>query len=100
MSLMFRTLCKYEQVPIPVSEYRFHPVRKWRLDFAWPDAKLGLEVEGGVWSRGKHGRGSGIVKDMEKSNALACCGWRLLRVVPNDLETLDTVHLVREALAA
>lgn len=71
----FRRLLETAGIPTPEAEWRFHPIRKHRLDFAWPDAKLGLEVEGGVWSRGRHGRGSGIVKDMEKGNLLACAGW-------------------------
>jgi very-short-patch-repair endonuclease len=95
---VFRGILRLSNLPEPVAELRFHPTRKWRLDYAWPDAKLGLEVEGGVWSGGKHGRGSGIVKDMEKANALACLGWRLLRVTPSALPTLETAHLVRAAL--
>lgn len=87
-------------VVVPIPEYRFHPVRKHRLDFAWPDQKLGLEVEGGVWTRGKHGRGSGIVKDMEKACLLACQGWRLLRVTPDQLTTMETAAMVRTALLA
>lgn len=86
------------RVPAPTPEFLFHPSRKWRLDYAWPDAKLGLEVEGGVWTGGKHGRGSGIVKDMEKANGLALCGWRLLRVTPSALPTHATAQLVRAAL--
>lgn len=86
-------------VLVPIPEHRFHATRKWRLDYAWPDAKLGLEVEGGVWTLGKHGRGSGIVKDMEKGNALAVAGWRLLRVTPAQLATRETAEMVRDALA-
>lgn len=82
----------------PIPEHRFHATRKHRLDYAWPDAKLGLEVEGGVWTRGKHGRGSGIVKDMEKANLLAVAGWRLLRVTPTQLLDPHTAEMVRAAL--
>lgn len=87
-------------VPAPVPEYRFHPTRRWRWDFAWPDQKLALEVDGGIWTRGKHGRGSGIVKDHEKRNAGAVLGWRLLVVQPRQLTSLSTLTLIREALAA
>ena len=86
------------RVPLPTPEFVFHPTRKWRLDYAWPAHKLALEVEGGVWSGGKHGRGSGIVKHMEKANGLACLGWRLLRVTPKELPSASTALLVREAL--
>ena len=86
------------RVPAPTPEFVFHPTRKWRLDYAWPARKLALEVEGGVWSGGKHGRGSGIVKDMEKANGLALLGWRLLRVTPSELPQNATAQLVRDAL--
>jgi very-short-patch-repair endonuclease len=95
---LFRAFCAAMKLPLPEAEYRFHPVRKHRLDFAWPDSRLGLEVEGGVWTRGRHGRGSGIVKDMEKANLLAELGWRLLRVTPKGLYTVDTKDSIDRAL--
>lgn len=97
---LFRQLLAVHGLPSPESEYRFHPTRRWRLDYAWPDIKLGLEVDGGLWIRGKHGRGAGIVKDQDKGNALAMLGWRLLRVQPGQLTTIGTVrmiaHIVRQ----
>jgi very-short-patch-repair endonuclease len=95
---LFLALVKRATLPAPVAEYRFAPPRRWRLDYAWPDARLALEVEGGVWTRGRHTRGSGFVKDMEKYNELAARGWRLLRVTPDLLATLSTVELLRRAL--
>ena len=32
--------------PRPVPQYRFDPHRRWRLDWAWPDLKLGIEIDG------------------------------------------------------
>lgn len=63
----------------PVREYRFDPNRRWRFDFAWPDARVGVEIEGGVWSRGRHTRGSGYQADCDKYNAATLLGWRVLR---------------------
>ena len=63
-------------LPQPVREHRYHAVRRYRLDFAWPDARLGLEVDGGIWTRGAHGRGTGIERDQWKTNLAAACGWR------------------------
>ena len=34
------------------AEYQFHPTRKWRLDFAWPELWLGIEIQGSTWARG------------------------------------------------
>lgn len=64
---------------MPEPEYRFHPVRKWRLDFAWPGLLLAVEIEGAIWTGGRHTRGAGVLGDMEKYNALSVMGWRLLR---------------------
>ncbi len=83
----------------PVAEYRFHPTRKWRFDFAFPSSNVALEVEGGVWTGGRHTRGSGFVGDMKKYNAAACRGWRVIKCVPADLYKPETVQMLREAIA-
>lgn len=61
-------------------QYRFAKPRRWALDFAWPVLKLAVEVEGAIWAGGRHTRGSGFQKDVEKYNELAILGWSLLRV--------------------
>lgn len=42
----------------PEPEHRFHESRRWRFDYAWPEHRVALEVEGGVWTRGRHTRPS------------------------------------------
>ena len=96
---IFLAILKQQGIPAPEPEVQFHPTRKWRWDYAWPQHTLALEVQGGVWSGGSHGRGSGIVRDMEKYSAGAVLGWRLLLVEPKQLPTLGTATLIREALA-
>jgi len=86
-------------IPAPEYEYRFHPVRKWRFDMAWPDYMVALEVEGGVHVRGRHSRGAGMVKDMEKYNhAIMCGGWFVLRCTPRDVCMLETAEMVKKVL--
>jgi hypothetical protein len=53
--------------------------RKWQFDFAWPEAKVAVEIEGGGWINGGHNRGVRFHKDMEKYNAAAEQGWVVLR---------------------
>ncbi|WP_114752330.1 hypothetical protein [Pleomorphovibrio marinus] len=81
-----------------VPEFRFDPNRRWRFDFALPHYKIAIEVEGGVWTQGRHTRGSGFVKDIEKYNRAAALGWRLVRVVPSDLLKDEFLELVGEMI--
>ena len=111
---LFRAALKAAGLPLPKPEYRFHPERKWRFDYGWVSydwnpsgdiepivvGGLALEVEGGVWVQGRHTRGSGFVKDMEKYNEAAAQGWRILRVTPARLCHPDTIDLIRRALDA
>jgi very-short-patch-repair endonuclease len=60
-------------------EYQFHPERKWRLDYAWPDYRIAVELHGGTWVQGGHSRGAGQAKDFEKLNAAAELGWRVFQ---------------------
>lgn len=61
-------------------EYKFHPTRKWRFDFAWPEKLIAVEVEGGIYTYGRHTRASGFEKDLEKYAEAVSLGWRVLRV--------------------
>ena len=82
----------------PVKEYLFHSTRKWRFDYAFVEAKVALEVEGGVHTGGRHIRPRGFLGDMEKYNSAATLGWLVLRTTPDQLRTLSTVEMIREAI--
>lgn len=60
-------------------EYQFHPKRKWRADFHLGGKKILVEVEGGIWSGGRHTRGKGYIGDMEKYNAAVMMGYQVIR---------------------
>ncbi|BAP67545.1 DUF559 domain-containing protein [Acinetobacter baumannii] len=60
-------------------EYKFHRTRKWRADFLITGTKILIEVEGGIWSGGRHTRGKGYIGDMEKYNSAAMMGFTVLR---------------------
>lgn len=89
---------KAYDIPQPTPEYHFDSKRKWRFDWAWPDYKVALEVEGGVWTGGRHTRGEGFLRDLEKYNEAACQGWLLLRTTPDKLRTLETADNVSRAI--
>ena len=87
--------------PAPVTEYVFHPVRKWRLDVAWPAYRVAVELQGGVWSRGAHGRGSGIVRNFDKLNNAQIEGWCVLQFSTDMLrDPAAVVGLVQAAIAS
>ncbi len=67
------------QHPTTEQEYKFHPERKWRADFLITGTKILIEVEGGIWSGGRHTRGKGYLGDMEKYNSAAMMGFTVLR---------------------
>jgi len=98
--LAFDRLCELTGLPKPVPEYRFHPTRKWRFDWAFVPQKLALEREGGVFMKGgsRHSRGAGFRSDLEKYNEAAAMGWRVIRVLPEQMESTVTYDYLRRAL--
>ena len=89
---------KMQGLPKPTFELRFHPVRRWRFDLAWEDQKVALEVQGGIWTNGRHSRGAAMLKEWEKLNTAAGMGWRILYCQPSDLLMSETILAIREAL--
>lgn len=76
-------------IPTPETEYKFHPTRNWRFDYAWPnqDLKIAVEIEGGIWVRGAHTRGKHFLSDCEKYNVATSLGWEVYRFTPDQLKT-------------
>ena len=60
-------------------EFKFHPKRKWRADFHLVEKRILIEVEGGIWSNGRHTRGKGYIGDMEKYNSATMMGYQVIR---------------------
>ena len=81
-------------------EHRFHPTRKWRIDYAITDHMIAVEVEGGAYTNGRHTRGAGFIADMEKYNELTRAGWRLIRVTPQKLMSMKTLNLIKDLINA
>ena len=94
----FTAICLSELRMEVVKEFQFHPTRRWRFDYAIPSHKIALEVEGGVFSKGRHTRGAGFIGDIEKYNEATRLGWRVVRTVPWELNTRKTVQLLRELI--
>jgi len=95
---MFTLFCLSQLGREPVREYRFHPVRKWRFDYAFPDLKIAVECDGGVFTGGRHTRPIGYMKDMEKFNAAAQDGWVVLKFTPSQMMTQATIDTLRNTI--
>lgn len=98
MSLPFPDQCRAAGLPAPVAEFVFAPPRRWRFDWAWPEQRVALEQDGGAFVGGRHSRGMGFVKDMEKTNKAAILGWRVLRFTPRQMASGAALEAVRQAL--
>jgi very-short-patch-repair endonuclease len=99
--LNFLLLWRAMRGPTLEAEYRFHPTRKWRFDYAHPQTLIAIELEGGIWMRGggRHNRASGFEKDLEKSNAACAHGWRVFRLTGRQI-TEPTLRAIMDCIAS
>lgn len=95
---VFTTICRTDLKVECVKEYKFHPTRRWRFDYAIPEHKIALEVEGGVWTGGRHTSPKGFLGDIEKYNTATLMGWRVFRTTPDELYKLSTINLIKAAI--
>ncbi len=75
----FALHCRASSLPAFEREFVFARPRRFRADFAWPERMVLVEIEGGVWSGGRHTRGAGFTRDCEKQNLAALLGYRVFR---------------------
>jgi hypothetical protein len=57
-----------------------------------------MECDGGAFIGGRHTRGAGWLRDGEKLNALACLGYRVLRVTPQQLMNGQALAWIQQAI--
>jgi very-short-patch-repair endonuclease len=62
------------------TQYKFSPTRRWRSDFYIPAKKVLIEIEGGIWTNGRHTRGRGFINDCEKYNYATLSGYNVIRI--------------------
>lgn len=69
-------------------EYEFSDDRKWRIDFAWPGPKVGVEVDGFGFG---HQAISALTENHVKQNAAVEDGWKILRYTSKQLGSLQGI---------
>lgn len=91
-------------IPEPKTQYQFAREigRHWRSDFAWPEYKLLVEVEGGIEIKGRrsHTGSEGYQKDCRKYNDAAWLGFWVMRFTPmmiHSMEAINEIHRFIEA---
>ncbi len=104
---VFMKLVEQELGLIVWPEFFFSTERLYRLDYAipvkWSNStilKIGIEVQGGIWAKGNsgHSSGTGIKRDMDKSNLAQSLGWFLIKITPDELLTNKTLELIKSRL--
>lgn len=93
----FMALWEIAGCPALEREYRFDEVRRWRFDFAHPQTMVAIEIEGGLYSRGRHLRPQGYRDDAEKYNHAALGGWQVYRLT-SDMITHDWIDKIADVI--
>jgi very-short-patch-repair endonuclease len=88
----FARLCKLAGLPMPVFQ---HPVGRFKLDFAYPELLLAIEVYG----YGPHASRRAFQRDRDRQNVLVGRGWTVLRFTWADVVKRPE-HVARLVAAA
>lgn len=75
--------------PLPQYEIRDLTGRLWRVDFAWPDAKVAAEYDSVEWHSGREG----MLRDKLRTARLQECGWTIIPITVDDVRR-NPVELV------
>lgn len=86
-------------IPPDAEQFYFAKPRRYRADFAYTDAKILVEAEGGNFSRGRHVRPLGYQEDCSKYNLAALLGYRVLRFTRAMIESGEAVKTISQALS-
>jgi len=107
--LEVRALVAQLGLPDPVPEHRVLSTRRFRFDFAWPDRKIALEIEGGFFGTGRrcpvcrqlprsgHSSVRRLKDDADKYSYAAALGWTIIRRWPDALLTDETRSMLTAA---
>jgi hypothetical protein len=79
-------------------EFKFHPTRKWRLDYPLTSRLLAIEIEGGCYVNGRHSRPIGFINDCEKYNELILNGWKLIRITHFGKNRSETSEIIKKLI--
>jgi very-short-patch-repair endonuclease len=90
----FLTLCRDAGLPRPTLQHPIeHAPGRWhKVDFAWPDTALAIEIDGWAF----HGTRTAARRDRRLDREIRAAGWRVERFMRDDL--VDAPQVVIAAL--
>ncbi len=94
---MFALHLLANKMPKPLREHIFCS-RKWRFDFAWPELKIAVEIEGGIYTNGRHVRGKGFEDDCKKYNTATSLGWSVYRFTSSMVKSGHALNFIMTKL--
>jgi very-short-patch-repair endonuclease len=91
---VFLRICRDACLPRPTLQHAIeHAPGRWhKVDFAWPDRRLAIEVDGAA----VHGTRTAARRDRRLDREIRAAGWRIERFMGDDV--LDTPEVVLTAL--
>jgi very-short-patch-repair endonuclease len=87
-------------IPKATRQFQFVPNRKVTADFAWPEFRVIVEVQGGIWRRGggAHSHPNNILRDIEKQQLAMLHGWWIFPVTTDEVQNGQALKLIELAL--
>lgn len=80
--------------PSYLREYYFAKDRDWRFDFAWPERKVAVEIQGGA-----HRIKGRFKADLPKRAAALLAGWRVLELGRDEIRSEQGIAWLLELLS-
>jgi hypothetical protein len=97
----FGYLCRIHRLPPPQRQWSLlksvqeprkdgKPIpRRWDFDWCWPEYKIIVEIDGGIWrpGGGAHSHPIDLTRNMLKRNDAALAGFSVLAFTPEDVNS-------------
>jgi very-short-patch-repair endonuclease len=77
---------------------RLIPGRRFEADICCRGARMIFEVDGALWTKGRHSRPAGIKADHERDLAFLESGWATLRIDPGSADDAWATRAVNIAI--
>jgi hypothetical protein len=95
---LFQAAAMAHGLPMPEPEVRFAPPRKWRFDWLWKEHSIAIEIQGGLFTGGRHVRGKALLAEYEKINEAQIMGYKVLLVTPEQVNSGEAFALVKRCM--